>query len=108
MKPLLLVLLAAAPALAADPAAELAAARHCLDCHAIDKYAAAPSFRSIAAKYRNKPEAEARLTALLLKGSDQQAGSRHWGTVRPPKPGVIAAPTPEEAQQLVGWILARQ
>jgi cytochrome c len=105
---LMLSALSALPALAADPDAALAASRHCLDCHAIDRYAVAPSFRSIAAKYRNKPDAEAHLVALLLKGGERQPGSRHWGTVRQPKPGVIAAPTPDEAQQLVRWLLAQR
>jgi cytochrome c len=53
------------PAVAADVDAEaaqkLAKKNNCFKCHAIDKTKKGPSYKKIAAKYKGKPEGEAKL-----------------------------------------------
>lgn len=93
---------------------ELARDRGCTTCHreaapATKEDAAlptAPSWHDISARYRNAPGARERLTAVVLTGSDPN--DRHWS-------GNAAfdrmmaneiATTPQEADQLVRWILS--
>ena len=60
------VLAAAAPALADDAAAEaLVKKSKCLTCHSVDKKKEGPAFKETAAKYKGKPDAEAKLAAHL-------------------------------------------
>jgi cytochrome c len=100
------LLLVAAPA-AADPMLDLAQARQCLNCHAPDKFSLAPSFRSIAAKYRSHPESAEALAAKVMKGVGGQGGF-HWGSLKTPKQAGRYDLSAEEARQLVDWILARK
>jgi cytochrome c len=97
MKSTLLTTLTVAAALglavAAVPAAAqeaLAKSSGCLNCHAIDTKKMGPSFKDIAAKYKGKADAEAKLTAQLT------AGTGH--------PAVKAKP--EDVTALVKWVLA--
>jgi cytochrome c len=43
-------------------------AKGCLNCHDVDKPKIGPSFRDVAAKYRNSKEAPAALAAKLEEG----------------------------------------
>lgn len=66
----------------------------------------APSWQQIAARYRRVPGAQGKLEALVLTGSDPE--NRHWKSsvaIDRMLPNEIAT-TPEEANQLVRWILA--
>ena len=45
----------------ADAAQKLAKKNNCFKCHAIDKTKKGPSYKKIAAKYKGKPEGEAKL-----------------------------------------------
>ncbi len=74
----------------------LAKAKNCLSCHAVDKKVVGPSYKDVAKKYSAKDEAM--LAEKIIKG-----GKGVWGPVpMPPNPSV----KPEEANQLVKWILS--
>jgi len=88
----------AAPAVAAESAADLAKAKNCFSCHAVDKKVVGPAYQDVAKKYAGQKDAVAKLAEKVQKG-----GSGVWGTVpMPPNPSV----NPEEAKKLVEWILA--
>src|ERR1041384_1597024 len=72
-------LLVAGPSLpgrAQPEATELIDQQHCMFCHTIDAPFLAPSFRQIADRYRDKPNARAMLERKLRIG-----GKAHWGDV---------------------------
>ncbi len=91
--------LAAAPALAADEQ-KLAQASGCMTCHAPDKKLIGPAYKAVAAKYKDDPGAE---TLLIRKVKEGGAGI--WGQVAMPpnSPRVSDA----DIQTLVKWILAQ-
>lgn len=88
-------IVAAAPA-AASPGSDLAKAKNCFACHALDKKLVGPSYKDVAAKYAGKNAAAA------LAEKVQKGGSGVWGNV-PMPPNAVK---PEEAKALVDWILA--
>ena len=68
-------------------AMQLAKKNNCFACHAVGKKVVGPSFKDIAAKYRDDPGAEAMLMDKITKG-----GSGVWGVmVMPPSPKISAA-----------------
>ena len=81
----------------ADPAQKLLETHGCAGCHALDARVVGPSFREIAARYRNNPAARAALAAKVRAG-----GQGAWGSVpMPPNP----APSDADLQALTAWIL---
>ena len=68
-------------AVAADPKAAEALAKNngCFACHAVDKKLVGPSYKDIAAKYRNGKQAEAKLVQKVKAG-----GKGVWGDVPMP------------------------
>ena len=81
----------------ASASAELAKAKNCTACHAVDKKLLGPAFKDIAAKYANDKEALAKLSKKVREG-----GAGVWGQVpMPANPQV----TVDEAATLVKWIL---
>jgi cytochrome c len=96
-----IALLLAATAVVATPALaneELAKKNACTACHAIDKKLVGPSYKDVAAKYRNDKGAEAKLAEKVKKG-----GSGVWGQVpMPPNASV----KDEDIKTLVKWILS--
>jgi cytochrome c len=89
--------LASTSALAADPA-DLAKAKNCMACHAIQTKLVGPAYKDVAAKYAGQKGAEDKLVAKVMKG-----GSGVWGAVpMPANPQVSEA----EARTLVRWILS--
>ena len=90
-------LLSAAPAFAS---ADLAKAKNCMACHAVDKKLVGPSYKDVAAKYAGQKDAVATLAAKVQKG-----GVGAWGQIpMPPNPQVSA----DEAKTLVEWVLAQK
>ncbi|ANQ86660.1 c-type cytochrome [Azoarcus olearius] len=90
-------LLSAAPAFAN---ADLAKAKNCLACHAVDKKLVGPAYKEVAAKYAGQKDAAAMLATKVQKG-----GVGVWGQVpMPPNPQVNA----DEAKKLVDWILSQK
>lgn len=71
--------------------------KQCLACHQVDKASVGPKYVDVAMKYRDQPDAIARLTAKLRTG-----GSGVWGQVpMPPQ----AAVNPAEAETIIKSIL---
>ena len=78
----------AAPAAANEA---MAKADGCLNCHAVDAKKVGPSFKDIAAKYKGKADAEAKLVAEITAGKDH------------PKTKASA----DDVKTLVKWVLAQ-
>ncbi len=77
----------------------LATAKNCMGCHALEKKLIGPSYKDIAAKYKDQKDAEAMLVGKVMKGS-----TGVWGTMAmPPSTNLSEA----EAKKLVAWVLAR-
>lgn len=81
----------------ADEMMDLAKAKACLACHAIDKKLVGPAFKDIAAKYKGQAEASAALSEKVQKG-----GKGTWGAI-PMPPNKV---TNDEALKLVSWVLS--
>lgn len=79
---------------------QLATAKNCMACHAVDKKLVGPSYKDVAAKYAGQTDAAAKLQAKVLKG-----GAGVWGPVPMPANAQIS---PDEAKKLVAWILAQK
>jgi cytochrome c len=100
MKTLALILGAAAAALvtSANAQEDLAKKHNCFACHAVDKKVVGPSYKDVAAKYRNDKAAPAKLFDKVKKG-----GAGVWGPVpMPPNAQVPDA----DVKTLVNWILS--
>ena len=70
----------------------------CLNCHAIDKKLVGPSYRDVAARYKNDPKAVDTLADRMGKGS-----SGRWGGIpMPPFPAL----TPDELKSLAVFVLS--
>ena len=99
----LLILGATIASLASMPAlanADLAKAKNCLACHAVDKKLIGPGYKDIAAKYAGQKDAADKLAQKIMKG-----GSGVWGAVpMPANPQVSDA----EAKQLAAWVLSQK
>lgn len=100
MKPILLTvaLMAGAATLPAwaDPA--LATSKNCMTCHSVDKKLVGPSFKDIAAKYKDDKSAADKLAVKIVKG-----GSGVWGPVpMPANPQVNEA----DSKKLAAWVLS--
>ncbi|NMG55101.1 c-type cytochrome [Aromatoleum aromaticum] len=90
-------LLSAAPAFAS---AELAKAKNCLACHAVDKKLVGPSYQDVAKKYAGQADAVAKLADKIQKG-----GSGVWGPVPMPANPQVSA---DEAKLLATWVLSQK
>lgn len=90
-------LLSTAPTFAS---AELAKAKNCMACHAVDKKLVGPAYKDVAAKYAGQADAAAMLATKVQKG-----GVGAWGQIpMPPNPQVNDA----DAKTLVAWILSQK
>jgi cytochrome c len=79
--------------------AELAKQKNCLACHAVDKKLVGPSYKDVAAKYKNDKNAPAMLAKKIREG-----GVGNWGQVpMPANPQV----NEQEAQTLAKWVLSQ-
>ena len=85
-----------------EAATSLAKKSDCLKCHAIDKDKKATSFKKISAKWKGKPDAEAKLIDSLTKAPKVKLAD---GTEEEHK--VIATKDVNEIKNLIGWILAQ-
>ena len=83
----------------AQDAAKLAQDKGCLACHQMDKKVVGPSYKEVAAKYRNDKGAPARLAKKVREG-----GQGAWGPV-PMPPNQVSE---KEADLLVKWVLSQK
>ena len=72
----------------------------CIACHSVDAKLVGPSYKDVAAKYRNQKDAE-----QTLVGKVKQGGVGVWGQV--PMPPNATVPD-ADLQAMVKWILALQ
>lgn len=79
---------------------QLATAKNCMACHAVDKKLVGPSYKDIATKYDGQKDAVDKLTVKVMKG-----GSGVWGPVPMPANAQVSA---DEAKKLVAWILSQK
>lgn len=90
-------LLATAPAHASM---DLAKAKNCTACHAVDKKLIGPAYKDVAAKYATDKDAVAKLSKKVREG-----GVGAWGQIpMPANPQVNA----DEATTLVKWVLSQK
>jgi cytochrome c len=89
--------LATADALASS---QLAAKGGCGACHMAERKLVGPSYKDIAAKYKDRPDAVAYLSQRVRKG-----GPGNWGSV-PMAPTDLSKLNDAEMKTVVGWILA--
>ena len=77
---------------------QLATAKNCMACHAVDKKLVGPSYKDVAAKYKDNAGAADMLAAKIIKG-----GSGVWGQIpMPANPQVSEA----DAKKLAAWVLS--
>ena len=74
----------------------LAKSKGCLGCHGIDNKIVGPAYKDVAKKYAGQNVAD-QLSQKVIKG-----GGGVWGGMAMPPMAV----SPEEAKQLVDWILS--
>jgi cytochrome c len=90
-------------AYAVDAAAAEAMVRQngCFKCHSIDKKKDGPPYREVAAKYKGKAEAEARLTTHITTGEKAKFPDGHEEEHK-----IIKTKDPAEIKNVVQWILS--
>jgi cytochrome c len=76
-----------------------AAGKYCLACHAVASQKVGPSYKSVADKYRNNPEAANILFKEVRSGKHNELTK-----VDMPAQGVISTP---DLKQMIAWILSR-
>ncbi len=99
--------LSAVPAEAADGTAALALARqnNCMKCHSIDRDKDGPSYQKVAAKYKGKANAEARLIEHITSGEKAKFADGHEEEHK-----IVKTSPPKDMAQvknLVQWILSQ-
>lgn len=103
LKTLAAIAVAAASLTAAGTASasmDLAKAKNCTACHAVDKKILGPAFKEVAAKYAGDKNAQKTLAAKVRAG-----GVGVWGNIpMPANPQVSEA----EADTLVKWVLSQK
>ena len=78
----------------------LATAKNCMACHAVANKLVGPSYKDVAAKYADQPDAADKLAVKIMKG-----GAGVWGVIpMPANPQVSAA----EAKKLATWVLSQK
>lgn len=94
----------AVPALAVDADAALRLARqsNCLKCHAVDKKKDGPSYQEVAAKFKGKPEAHARLVQHITSGERVKFPDGHEEDH-----AIVKTKDKAQIDNLVDWILSQ-
>lgn len=90
----------AAFSFSAKASEELAKKHACFACHTLDKKMVGPSYKDVAAKYRNDKAAPAKLAEKVKNGSQGA-----WGNV--PMPPNTTVPD-ADVNALVKWILSQK
>lgn len=77
----------------------LATSKNCMSCHAVDRKVLGPSFKEVAAKYKDNKGAVDLLATKIIKG-----GSGVWGPVPMPANNQVSE---ADAKKLAAWVLAQ-
>jgi cytochrome c len=85
-----------------EAAQALARREDCFKCHAVDKKKDGPAYKSVAAKYKNKPDAEEKLVKHLTTGPIVKTAMGDEDEHRIPK-----TKDEKELLNLIRWILSR-
>lgn len=93
--------LSSAAEIDAQAAETLARQNGCFKCHSIDKVKDAPSYKSIAVKYKGKADAEARLIKHITTSPKVKFDDGHEEEHK-----VIKTSDEDRQRNLVRWILA--
>jgi cytochrome c len=80
--------------------ADLAKAKNCMACHAIDKKLVGPSYKDVAAKYKDDKGAVDKLASKIRAG-----GVGVWGQVPMPANTQVSE---AEAKTLASWVLSQK
>ena len=96
---ILISALLAAPAIAAEDGAKVAAKYNCLACHSVDKKIVGPAYKDVAAKYKGQKDAENMLMAEVRKGLP---GGK-WGKIPMPAQQI----NDKDLRVIVRWVLAQ-
>jgi cytochrome c len=96
---ILISALLAAPAIAAEDGAKVAAKYNCLACHSVDKKIVGPSYKDVAARYKGQKDAEAMLMAEVRKGLP---GGK-WGKIPMPAQQI----EDKDLRVIIRWVLAQ-
>jgi cytochrome c len=85
----------------ADAAQALARQSNCFKCHAVDKKKDGPAWRDVAAKYKGKAEAEARLITHITSGEKAKFEDGHEE-----EHAIVKSKDKDQIKNLVDWILS--
>jgi len=93
-----------ADAWGADAAAaqQLARQSNCLKCHAVDKKKEGPAYKDVAAKYKGKPEAHARIVEHITSGEKVKFEDGHEEDH-----AIVKTKDKAQIDNLVDWILSQ-
>jgi cytochrome c len=83
----------------AEAAQKLLKAENCTKCHSVDKTKKGPAYQKVAAKYKGKSEAEAKLTEFLTSSPKVKLED---GTEEEHK----ALKDPKQMNNLIKWVLS--
>lgn len=98
---LLLLILLAGFAQAEEPATKLIAKYNCLGCHAVDQRIVGPSYKEVAARYRNQKDAEGLLMKEIRSGVQGKWDLKYKVAMPPQQIG------DNDLRVIVRWILAQ-
>jgi cytochrome c len=85
-----------------DAAKQLARDNSCFKCHGIEKAKDGPAYTAVAAKYRGKADAEAKLIHHVTSGEMAKFPDGHQEAHK----NLTGKASPEEIKNLVDWILS--
>jgi cytochrome c len=85
-----------------EAAKALARQNGCLKCHSVSKKMDGPAYKDVAAKYKDKPNAEARLIEHITTGEKAKFEDGHEEEHK-----IIKTKDMNEIKNLVNWILTR-
>ena len=86
----------------ADAAQRLARQSNCFKCHAVDNKKEGPAYKDVAAKYKGKPEAHARLVKHITSGERVKFDDGHEEDHT-----IVKTKDQGQIDNLVDWILAQ-
>ncbi len=97
-----LFLATAAHAVDEEAARSLARESNCFKCHSISKKGDGPAWKEVAAKYRGKPDAEAKVTKHITSGEKVKFEDGHEEEHK-----MVKSKDPAQIKNLVEFILSR-